>query len=72
MTNIKNSVSTIKSEVKETLPIFVEDTKASVAEWKEETAPIRQQLQQEISALQSSVEEIQQQISHFQNSKVKK
>lgn len=72
VTNIKNSINDIKGEVKEAIPAFLEDTKSSVTTWQEETAPIQQHLQQEISALQSSVEEIQQQITDFQNRKTKK
>lgn len=71
MTIVKNSINNIKSEVKETIPKFVEEAKVSVVNWQEETAPIQQQLQQEIEALQNSVDEIQQQVNAFQNRKVK-
>ena len=72
VTNIKNSINNIKSEVKVAVPAVLEDTKSSISVWQEETAPIQQHLQQEISSLQSSVEQIQQQINEFQNRKAKK
>lgn len=72
ISNIKKSFTDIKGEVKEAIPTFVEDTKSSFSTWQEETGPIQESLRQRISSLQSSVEEIQQQINDFQNRKAKK
>lgn len=66
---IKESIDTIKTEVKVNLPKTIESIKGSVAQFQEDSAPNQEKLQTHIADLQQTVETISQEIDSFQNRK---
>ncbi|TQR19047.1 YtxH domain-containing protein [Psychrobacillus vulpis] len=55
---LKNSITLLGKESKEVIPQTIDELKSSVAQWQNETAPIQEQLQAEITSIQQAVEEL--------------
>ena len=58
MQDLKNSIGNLTKESKEVIPNAIEEIKADVEQWKNETAPLQAKLQAEISAIQTAIEEM--------------
>jgi gas vesicle protein len=55
---LKDSISTLSQEGKETVQQISKDLQASVKQWQASTEPNNQKLQQEIQLIQSKIEEL--------------
>ena len=56
--DVKISIENLTKDSKEVFPETAESLKESIMQWKSETAPIQQQLQEEISSIQLAMEEL--------------
>ena len=61
--NLKESVSHLKKEVKESVPAAVEGIKDSVEKWQQSTEPNKDRLENEIAAIQAALEKLEQTIT---------
>lgn len=58
VSNLKNSVAELTKESKEKVPETIEGVKVSLQTWQEETSPIQDRLQGEITAIQNSLDQL--------------
>jgi gas vesicle protein len=58
--NLKDSISGLTKESKEQIPEVVDGVKVSLQSWKDDTVPIQNRLQDEISAIQQSLDQLEQ------------
>lgn len=57
---VKVSIQSLKAESQVMIPRTVKDVKESVAKWQNDTAPLQEQLQNEISSIQTAIEQLEQ------------
>lgn len=57
---VKVSIQSLKAESQVMIPRTVKDVKESVEKWQNGTLPLQQQLQNEISSIQSAIEQLEQ------------
>ncbi|MER2237010.1 MAG: YtxH domain-containing protein, partial [Psychrobacillus sp.] len=57
---VKVSIQSLKAESQVMIPRTVKDVKESVEKWQSDTAPLQQQLQNEISSIQTAIDELEQ------------
>jgi gas vesicle protein len=60
---LKESVSHLTKEAKETVPVAIEGIKDSVEKWQQSTEPNKDRLENEIAAIQTALEELEQTIA---------
>jgi gas vesicle protein len=63
LADLKDSIANLTKESKEQIPEIIEGVTTSIQTWKTETSPIQERLQNEISAIQSSIEQLERTIS---------
>jgi gas vesicle protein len=61
--SLKESVSHLTKEAKETVPAAIEGIKHSVDKWQQATEPNKDRLENEIAAIQKALEELEQTIA---------
>ena len=61
--SLKESVSHLTKEAKETVPAAIEGIKHSVDKWQQSTEPNKDRLENEIAAIQKALEELEQTIA---------
>ena len=61
--DLKQSISQLKREAKETLPVAVEGIKDSVDNWQQSTEFNKERMEEEIAAIQTALEELEQTIA---------
>ncbi len=57
---VKVSIQSLKAESQVMIPRTVKDVKESVEKWQNGTLPLQQQLQNEISSIQTAIEQLEQ------------
>lgn len=62
MCNVKDSISTLATEAKETIPSAVDGIKESLNIWQQATDPNRSRLENELTAIQEAIEKLEQTI----------
>ncbi len=68
---VKQSVSSLTNEVKNNIPQIINDLKQTISTFTEEIEPSKNNLQQEIEALQNSINEIEKNVAQFTEKKEK-
>lgn len=58
--DLKESISHLTTEAKETIPVAIDGIKGSIEKWQQSTEPNKNQLEKEIAAIQTALEELEQ------------
>ena len=66
ISDLKQSIAGLTKEAKTEIPQTIEELKKSVQQWQTETAPIQQNLQNEIASIQMAVEELEKSLAKHQ------
>ncbi|MFJ8236665.1 YtxH domain-containing protein [Ureibacillus sp. NPDC094379] len=69
---VKESVSTLKSEARNNIPKIISELKESITKYKQEIEPQTEKLKQELESLQQSITEIENNLSEANNKKENK
>ncbi|KXH79293.1 YtxH domain-containing protein [Sporosarcina sp. HYO08] len=64
--DLKESISHLTKEAKETIPSAIGGIKDSIGKWQQSTEPNKVSLEQEIEAIQAALEELEQSITVHQ------
>ena len=68
--DLKQSIASLTKEAKTEIPQTIEELKQSVQEWQTETAPIQENLQNEITSIQMAMEELEKSLAKHQKEKL--
>ena len=63
---MKQSISNLTKESKTQVPQTIDELKKSVQKWQTETAPIQENLQNEIASIQMAMEELEKSLAKHQ------
>lgn len=58
ISDLKQSIAGLSKEAKTEIPKTIEELKESIQSWQSETAPIQENLQNEIASIQSAMEDL--------------
>jgi len=67
--DLKQSIAGLSKEAKTEIPQTIEELKQSVQAWQTETAPIQENLQNEINSIQLAMEELEKSLAKHQKDK---
>ena len=68
ISDLKQSIASLTKETKTEIPQTLEELKVSVQKWQTETAPIQEELQNEIAAIQMAMEDLEKSLVKHQKS----
>lgn len=66
LSDLKQSIARLSKEAKTEVPQTIEELKQSVQMWQNQTGPIQENLQNEISSIQMAMEELEKSIAKHQ------
>ena len=66
ISDLKQSIARLTKEAKTEVPQTIDELKQSVQKWQNQTGPIQENLQNEISAIQMAMEELEKSIANHQ------
>ena len=66
LSDLKQSISKLTKESKTQVPQTIDELKKSVQKWQTETAPIQENLQNEIASIQMAMEELEKSLAKHQ------
>ncbi len=66
LSDLKQSISNLTKESKTQVPQTIDELKKSVQKWQTETAPIQENLQNEIASIQMAMEELEKSLAKHQ------
>lgn len=58
LADVKQAINNLTNSSKEVVPSTIEGIKSSIDQWKTETAPLQEHLQQEIASIQEAMAEL--------------
>jgi gas vesicle protein len=64
--DLKESISHLAKEAKETVPTTIDGIKGSVEQWQQSTESNRERMEKEIAAIQTALEELERNIATWQ------
>ena len=68
ISDLKQSIARLTKEAKTEVPHTIDELKQSVQKWQNQTGPIQENLQNEISSIQMAMEELEKSIANHQKS----
>lgn len=68
ISDLKQSIARLTKEAKTEVPQTIDELKQSVQKWQNQTGPIQENLQNEISSIQMAMEELEKSIANHQKS----
>jgi gas vesicle protein len=66
ISDLKQSIARLTKEAKTEVPQTIDELKQSVQKWQNQTGPIQENLQNEISSIQMAMEELEKSIANHQ------
>jgi gas vesicle protein len=66
ISDLKQSIAGLTKEAKTEIPQTIEELKRSVQKWQMETAPMQENLQNEIASIQMAIEELEKSLAKHQ------